>query len=607
MSTPLTKDTKIVLKLDLGEDGLRRIPLHKLWDESTNSVSYERLVGLIIDFKQLRPKAVQNQRVSVSTTYMDEDGDEITISSNSELIDAFTQFADVKPPVLRAKAIIVKNKKDDMPKKEERKELKKGVNKMQLKEKMKAQKKEIKIENKKLAERKNQPPIRVPTITVPGIATFPAVAPQKPIVEAFKVPGEDGYLCDPNFIHGRHTCDSCLTTPIFGLRYHAINLPDYDLCSNCHQNYSGKDIVFKPMELDRDRHLQARWKRRYRRRCRLTSQESKTPKTLCIPQIASGTQTKKVIDGLDDDLKEAIRLSMIDAMNDTCKNVEKASSDEEVASSVDATETIKEEREIPDAATVTTSEEEEDIPVAATVLSIEAGNEETQRTLDNMNPVVKEALRKKLNAFFARRANPSEAQVDGETNASSLSHDLDTQRKIDAMDPLTKKAISRKLNEFFANRRATKGEAEKDSISTEENDDNDDAKRTKEILDSMNEEKKELLRKSLHDFFARRAKNLDSKDTEEDNTEKNEVPSVIIDIVVDDDLSVGDASANADAEGDSDTMEEIDTDISESSASKDDWQMVSDDSEMIAVAAQMLGSALFESDCSSTTFDSNHK
>jgi hypothetical protein len=26
------------------------------------------------------------------------------------------------------------------------------------------------------------------------------------------------------FIHGRHTCDSCLTTPIVGRRYHAVNL-----------------------------------------------------------------------------------------------------------------------------------------------------------------------------------------------------------------------------------------------------------------------------------------------------------------------------------------------------------------------------------------------
>jgi hypothetical protein len=51
------------------------------------------------------------------------------------------------------------------------------------------------------------------------------------------------------FIHGRHTCDSCLTTPIVGNRYHASNLPDYDLCSNCVKNYKGKEVKFEPVEL----------------------------------------------------------------------------------------------------------------------------------------------------------------------------------------------------------------------------------------------------------------------------------------------------------------------------------------------------------------------
>ena len=47
------------------------------------------------------------------------------------------------------------------------------------------------------------------------------------------------------FIHGRHTCDQCLTTPIVGTRYHALNLPDYDLCAICYGNYQGSDIVFE--------------------------------------------------------------------------------------------------------------------------------------------------------------------------------------------------------------------------------------------------------------------------------------------------------------------------------------------------------------------------
>lgn len=53
----------------------------------------------------------------------------------------------------------------------------------------------------------------------------------------------------PPFIHGRHTCDQCLTTPIVGTRYHALNLPDYDLCAICFGNYKGSEIVFEEAQL----------------------------------------------------------------------------------------------------------------------------------------------------------------------------------------------------------------------------------------------------------------------------------------------------------------------------------------------------------------------
>jgi Zinc finger, ZZ type len=51
------------------------------------------------------------------------------------------------------------------------------------------------------------------------------------------------------FIHGRHTCDQCLTTPVIGKRFHALNKPDYDLCEACFGNYKGTDIVFEEMKL----------------------------------------------------------------------------------------------------------------------------------------------------------------------------------------------------------------------------------------------------------------------------------------------------------------------------------------------------------------------
>lgn len=51
------------------------------------------------------------------------------------------------------------------------------------------------------------------------------------------------------FIHGRHTCDCCLTTPVIGKRFHAVNMADYDLCEKCFKNYKGSEIQFEAVEL----------------------------------------------------------------------------------------------------------------------------------------------------------------------------------------------------------------------------------------------------------------------------------------------------------------------------------------------------------------------
>jgi Zinc finger, ZZ type len=83
-------------------------------------------------------------------------------------------------------------------------------------------------------------------------------------------PSSNQEVEDPKpFIHGRHTCDSCLSTPIIGKRFHSINLPDYDLCQNCFSNYQGSDIQFESVELDRDRPFQDRWHRRHQRNFRM--------------------------------------------------------------------------------------------------------------------------------------------------------------------------------------------------------------------------------------------------------------------------------------------------------------------------------------------------
>ncbi|KAL7558067.1 hypothetical protein ACA910_009254 [Epithemia clementina (nom. ined.)] len=85
---------------------------------------------------------------------------------------------------------------------------------------------------------------------------------------------------DRPFIHGRHTCDGCLTTPILGKRFHAVNLPDYDLCAACHANYKGNEIIFEEAQLDRDVCLQERWNHRFSKWCQAKKEEAPVNKKL---------------------------------------------------------------------------------------------------------------------------------------------------------------------------------------------------------------------------------------------------------------------------------------------------------------------------------------
>jgi len=94
----------------------------------------------------------------------------------------------------------------------------------------------------------------------PAAASEPASEPA-PSTESDSFPAENSLP----FIHGRHTCDSCLMNPIIGKRYHATNLKDYDLCEKCYPNYQGTEIQLEAAELPRDRAFQKRWNRRRER------------------------------------------------------------------------------------------------------------------------------------------------------------------------------------------------------------------------------------------------------------------------------------------------------------------------------------------------------
>jgi hypothetical protein len=160
------------------------------------------------------------------------------------------------------------------------------------------------------------------------------------------------------FIHGRHTCDGCLTTPIVGKRYHAVNLPDYDLCENCVKNYSGENVNFEPVELDRDSIFQDRWHRRrarwashgrnHARGCREPSghnhggprrqywQQQQEVNKGGVFSPAPG-HVVPTSDQVDAALKEAIRRSLIDF---------KQSNDSNEKSVTEVSDSVKNEKEI---------------------------------------------------------------------------------------------------------------------------------------------------------------------------------------------------------------------------------------------------------------------
>ena len=82
--------------------GIRRINFSRLWCPTSQNVSYDKLVALAREYSASAVSPTDQANVTI--TYVDEDGDTITISSDDELAEAFLQFVDRVPPVLRASA-----------------------------------------------------------------------------------------------------------------------------------------------------------------------------------------------------------------------------------------------------------------------------------------------------------------------------------------------------------------------------------------------------------------------------------------------------------------------------------------------------------------------
>ena len=140
------------------------------------------------------------------TTYIDEDGDKINMSSYAELKNAFRQVLN-KLPARQLFVITV-----SLP-------LAKGVSRRVF----------------LTSGRKCNPP-------------------------PFKINANN---FDKNFfVHSCHTCDGCSKSPIIGTCYHATKMPNFDLCKTGFQKYEGDKNDFPPTFHDRNRPMQKRWFKR---------------------------------------------------------------------------------------------------------------------------------------------------------------------------------------------------------------------------------------------------------------------------------------------------------------------------------------------------------
>jgi len=357
----LTKETISTLKLKIGEKGqIRRIPFSKLWDETSATVSYQKLIHLALGFFHESSSISTSNEEYIDVTYVDEDGDYIALSSDDELTDAFSQFVNRDPPVLRATVSIndmvvidkidknirgrapVVDSLDSTPKTAPEPEKKnhqglfsKGLNKKlcdsitttithatdSISKAVKVNKKcphsvtvsTFQTEKSEDGKRKivfssmaTGSCAKVINVQVKSCSNTKSSSEQEKSEDDTK---EKSNIKKPDydFVHGRHTCDGCLVTPIIGLRYHSNSLKDYDLCSNCVKQSTKEDNKFLQMKSERDVQMQDKWKRR--QAARLKKGQDKWKKCQDIKKERKPCELE-----MNDDnrMKEGIRRSLQD-------------------------------------------------------------------------------------------------------------------------------------------------------------------------------------------------------------------------------------------------------------------------------------------------------
>ena len=210
------------IKTNDGPDStqIRRINVSDVWGE--DELSYTKLIAVASNFASIQD--VDNTKAKV--TYLDGDGDKITISSDMEFTDSFRQTIKPRKPFRVTVLFHAVN----------------GAKAPPVIVTAKNPKRLIRIE-RQIARKSNE---------LEALKVKAKLASARPVARGDQKPM--GWLNAEKFdssffIHARHTCDGCSKTPIIGTRYRATHIPDFDLCSNCYEKYEGEKTDFKPEAL----------------------------------------------------------------------------------------------------------------------------------------------------------------------------------------------------------------------------------------------------------------------------------------------------------------------------------------------------------------------
>jgi len=195
----------------------------EVWDESNSQLSFDKMMSVAATF--LKDSDRDLFITKAKATYVDEDGEVITMSSNLELKDAFFQVLKTYPSQKKPFVVLV------------------------------------------ATPRKEGKPAKIISSTKASMPKRIQVRKVQPNKKLFAVSSDKAAPVGCNlktdnvaFLHARHTCDGCSKTPIVGDRYRAKNIADFDLCGACMNKYEGDKADFEIEVSDRDRLMQDRWR-----------------------------------------------------------------------------------------------------------------------------------------------------------------------------------------------------------------------------------------------------------------------------------------------------------------------------------------------------------